>query len=211
MNTTGKTKSQKQTAKANPLEGLANIATSTAKQMTYEASRIPQDFMKELLGIKPPEASHFGEIAPGETVEMNTVFSNQHQEIIKNRKQIAFERKLLQQEKIHVEKTTNELKVHLSVIQREIISLAEKTEGLAKETEIAAMQVTVEPGIYHVIFFQKLFEFIQSFKKKIEEAAVWLHVSNKRASKKNRWGANFKKHGAKYLLSSEHYVARSAG
>ena len=60
-------------------------------------------------------------------------------------------------------------------------------------------------------YCRKLLEFIKSFVKKVEEASVWLHALNKRSAKKNVWGANYKKFGAKYLLSGEHYLQRSAG
>lgn len=210
MDKNQKNKNQKQATQANPLESLKDIAQTTAKQMKQEVSRMPQDFMSHLFGAAPQE-TFSGEIIPGASVEFKNVYSGEQVIINKDKKQLAFSRRLLKEEELKVEKKTNELKIQLNVIQRELISLAEKTEGLAKETEIAVMQSPIEPGVYHVIFFEKLLEFIQSFKKKIEEARVWLQSVNKRAAKKNAWGANYKKHGAKYLLSSEHYVSRSAG
>jgi hypothetical protein len=62
-----------------------------------------------------------------------------------------------------------------------------------------------------VIFFEKLLEFVKSFRKKINQSNVWLSSANKRAGKKGSWKSNYQQHGAKYLLSGEHYVARSAG
>jgi len=53
-------------------------------------------------------------------------------------------------------------------------------------------------------------EFMKSFRKKIEDAQIWLHASNKRAEKKNFW-STYKKHGSKFLLSPDHYLQRSAG
>jgi hypothetical protein len=213
MNKNDKGKNQKQVIKANPLESLKDIAGSTAKQMRQEAAKMPQDIMQQMFGVAR-RASYSGEIVPGETLEVRDVFSGKQVENDRLKKQVAFERrlrKLMEEEGRREEKKKNELKIQLSVIQKEIVSLAEKTEGLAEETEIAVMQAPVEPGVYHVIFFEKLFEFIKSFKKKIEEASVWLHAVNARAAKKNAWGANYKKHGAKYLLSGEHYLSRSAG
>ena len=70
----------------------------------------------------------------------------------------------------------------------EVVVLADTTQDLGAEVKVAAMQAPVEPGIYHVIFFEKLLEFVRSFRKKIEEASVWLYASNKRAQKKKRRG-----------------------
>lgn len=204
-------KSQRVVRQPNPLEALKDIGTSTAKQMRQEAAKMPGDFMEQLLGIRPMGKNYSGEIVPGEALNFKDVFAGKHEEIARLRKQTALERKLLEEEKIQVEKKSNELRIQLSAIREEIIVLAQKTEGLAEETQIAAMQAPIEPGVYHVIFFEKLLEFINSFTRKIEEAGVWLHAVNKRAARKNAWGANYKKHGAKYLLSGEHYLQRSAG
>src|SRR3989344_1908364 len=177
MNNNNK-KGQKFTRQPNPLEALKDIGTSTADQMKREASKLPGDFMEQLLGIRPQPKNFSGEIIPGESLEFTEVFSGRYEEIVKTKNQIALE---------------------------------QKTESLAEETKIAALQGPVEPGIYHIIFFEKLLDFLKSFSKKIEEASVWLHAVNKRAAKKNVWGAHYKSHGAKYLLSSEHYLQRSAG
>jgi len=206
-----KHKSQKLAKQPNPLEALKEIGTSTAKQMREEAAKLPADFMEQLLGIKPQSKKYSGEIVPGEAIEFNEVFSGQYEEIKRSQAQISLERKMLEEEKASIDKKTNELRMNLSAIREEILILAQKTEGLAEETVIAAMQAPIEPGVYHVIFFEKLLEFMKSFSRKIEEAGVWLHAVNSRAAKKNAWGSNYKKHGSKYLLSSEHYLQRSAG
>jgi len=206
-------KKQKQKVVSNPLEQLKDIATDTANQMKQEARDLSVDFMSQMFGTPAASSSesYTGEISLGESVAINEIYSGTYEQNKKIKQQTQFERRLLDEERIHIEKKRNELRVQLQAVQTEIVRLAEKTEGLGKEAQIAAMQAPIEPGIYHVVFFEKLFEFIKSFRKKIEEAAVWLQSVNSRASKKNAWGSAYKKHGAKYLLSSEHYVARSAG
>jgi len=211
MDKNGKSKLLKQVQRANTLEALKDIGTSTANQMKEEAAKIPEDFMEQLFGIKTPNKKYSGEIEAGEAIELNEVLSGKREEFVIARKQQRLERQLLEQERIQTERKSNELRIQLKTIQEQILILAESTEELAQETQIAAMQVTVEPGVYHVIFFEKLLEFIKSFRKKIDEAGVWLHSANSRASKKNAWGNNYKKSGGKYLLSSEHYLQRSAG
>ena len=167
--------------------------------------------MEQLLGIRPQTRNFSGELVPGEALEFTEVFSGRYEEIQRTKKQISLERRLLEEERVQVEKRSNELRMHLQVIREEILVLAQKTQNLAEESEIAAMQAPIEPGVYHVFFFEKLLSFLKSFSKKIEEASTWLHAVNSRAAKKNMWGANYKKHGAKYLLSGEHYLQRSAG
>lgn len=211
MDKNNKAKVQKLFQRANTLEALKDIGGSTANQMKKEAARLPEDFMETLFGINTPEKKYSGEIEAGEAIELTEVLSGRREEIVKIRKQMALERKLLEEERVRTEKKKNELRLQLKAIQEEILILAEQTGQLAEETQVAAMQVTVEPGVYHVIFFEKLLDFIKSFRRKIEEAQVWLHTVNRRAAKKNAWGARYQKSGAKYLLSGEHYLQRSAG
>ena len=195
---------------ANPLESLKDIGSGTIKSLKEDLlSQAPKDFIDQILGPRPRNFS--GEIIAGESLEVSEVLSGEHEEKLKLRHQLHLERTLRIEEKENIDKKTNELRIQLSSIQEEILELAQGTQDLAEETQIAAMQAPVEPGIYHILFFEKLLEFVKSFRKKIEEASVWLHATNKRAAKKNAWGANYKKHGAKYLLSGEHYISRSAG
>lgn len=211
MNNNTKKPQQKSTSIPNPLEAIKEVGQQTAAQMREEIRDLPKNLVDELLGIKQPGKNYSGEITPGASLEMNEVLSGRHQEEIVTRQKISLERGLLQEERAQSERKTNELKMQLHAIQQELIKIAQNTETLAVETEIAAKMTAIDPGIYHVVFFEKLLEFIKSFRKKIGEAGVWLHSVNARASKKNAWGNNYKKHGAKYLLSGEHYVARSAG
>lgn len=211
MDKTGKNKSSKVLRQPNPLEALKDIGSSTAQQMRREASKLPGDFMDQLFGMRPHARNYSGELVPGEAIEFSEVFSGKYEDIQKTKRQLDLERRLIQEEKFQIEKKTNELRMYLKGVREEIIVLAQKTESLAEESQVAAMQAPVEPGVYHVIFFEKLLEFIKSFRRKVEEASVWLHAVNRRAAKKNAWGTRYKQYGAKYLLSGEHYLQRSAG
>lgn len=203
-------KAKRQIKHTNVLESLKDVGGSTAntikKDLIGEASR---DFIQELLGTRKPKKVS-GEIMPGEALEIEDALSPRAQEILKYKKQAALERRLRSEEKEISEKKGNQLRVQLQALQQEILSLATSTQDLAEEAQIAAMQAPIEPGVYHVVFFEKLLEFVKSFRKKIEEASVWLQGTNKRAEKKNYW-ARYKKHGSKFLLSPDHYLTRSAG
>ena len=114
------------------------------------------------------------------------------------------------EEKRRVEEKGNELRLKLHALMQEIYNLAKTTQGLGEQVEVAAMQAPANPGVYHVIFFEKLLEFIKSFRKKIEDAGIWLQAANKRSEKKNYW-AMYKKKGSSFLLAPDHYLQRSAG
>lgn len=189
---------------------VRNIASSAVDSIKEDLiKKAPQDFMEQIFGVSRDQKIS-GQIDAGEQLQMRDVYSGKREIVENQKKQFAFERRLHEEEIFRIQRKSNELRIQLKVLMEEVVVLADTTQDLGTEVKVAAMQAPVEPGIYHVIFFEKLLEFIKSFRKKIEEASVWLHVSNKRAEKKNYW-ARYKKHGAKFLLSGEHYLSRSAG
>ena len=205
-----KKQSRKSDQRQNFIESLKDIGAGTAKGISQDVLR-SQDFIDQILGIKRQQQQRYsGEITPGEALEISDIFSGKYESEKKLKQQIALERKLKEEEKARIEKKSNELKLQLKALMQEVAQLSQSTQNLAKEVQVASMQAPVEPGIYHFFFFEKLFEFIVSFRKKVEDASVWLHATNLRAQKKNYW-ARYKKLGSKFLLSGEHYLTRSAG
>lgn len=210
MDKAQKGKFAKQLRRANVLESLKDIGGSTGKTIKEDLVKPgSEEFFKQLFGAPEPK-KYSGDIQPGETVELREIFAGKQEQISKQKGQISLERRLLEEEKILVEKKTGELRLQLHAISQEVYQLAKSTQGLAEEVKVAAMQVPVEPGEYHVVFFEKLLDFIKGFRKKIEDAGLWLHATNKRAERKNYW-AMYKKKGSSFLLAPDHYLQRSAG
>jgi len=206
-----KPKAQRQIKQSSVLESIKDVGVSTAKTVKKDLLQgTSKDFIQQLLGNYPTKRAS-GEVFPGESLEFDEVLNGKHAENIKLKRQVQLERGLRQEEEQRSNKKANELKLQLNAIMQEIEALAETTQELGDEVKIAIMQAPIEPGVYHIVFFTKMLEFAKSFRKKINEAVVWLHAANKRAEKKNVWGQRYKKHGAKFLLSSEHYLTRSAG
>ena len=194
----------------NVLESLKDIGSSTGNTIKKDIARgVSQEFINQLLG-KKYDKKYSGDIMAGEAVEMEEIYSGRREETLKLKNQLALERKLREEEKIQTEKKSNDLRIQLHALMQEVANLAKSTQDLGEETKLASMQAPIEPGVYHLVFFEKLLEFIKSFRKKIDDAQVWLHTTNSRAEKKNYW-ARYKKHGGKFLLAADHYLTRSAG
>lgn len=192
------------------LESLKDLGDNTTKSVQKDllegASR---DMLRQILGeVQPKKVS--GEIKAGESIEFNELLEGRHDERLEERKRASLQERLQQEETRNVKTKNEELKVRLHALQQEVAKLAEATQELGQGTKVAAMQSTVEPGVYHLIYFEKLLEFIQSFRKKVQDASTWLNSTNERAQKKNYW-SKYKKHGSKFLLSPDHYLTRSAG
>ena len=186
-------------AKQNVIESLKGIGAG-----------VSNDFFNDLLGFKGSPKKISAEIGAGESMDINESFSASFEENKKLKAQILLERNLSSDEKRLSEEKIGKLRVQLQALISEIAKLAFSNQELAQESKIAMMEVPVNPGIYHIVFFEKLISFMQSFRKKIEEAGIWLHSSNKRSEKKNYWSM-YKKKGSSFLLSPDHYLQRSAG
>lgn len=199
MDKTQKAKVQKNIRRSNILESLRDIGTNSAGSL-----------LEQITGFYPEPQKYSGEITPGQSLKFNELFSGQHKENLKLQKQLTLERKLAEEERIQSQRKSNELRVQLQALIQQVVGLAKATSNLGQEIESAAMQAPAQPGIYHLVFFEKLLEMIISFRKKIEDASVWLSASNKRTEKKNYW-AMYKKKGASFLLAPDHYLQRSAG
>ncbi len=203
-------KNKPSVVKRNVIESLKDLGGDFSAQGADLLKSTSEDFFKELIGLKTPSVNRSGEIKAGESMEMSAVISGKDAENKKLRAQIMLERNLVAEERSLAERKMHELRLQLQAITVEISKLAASTSSLATQAEIAMIEVPVNPGVYHVIFFEKVLEFLQSFRKKIDQAATWLTSVNKRAQKKNYWSM-YKKKGSSFLLSPDHYLQRSAG
>lgn len=203
-------KSKTGMVKRNVIESLKDLGGDFTGQGADLLKNTSEDFFRELMGMARPEVKRSGEITPGESLQMSSVLSGKEEENKKLRAQISLERNLSSDEHRLSQEKMQSLRVQLQAITVEIGKVAASTGNLATQTEIAMVEVPVNPGVYHVIFFEKVLEFLQSFRKKIDQASVWLEGSNKRAEKKNYWSM-YKKKGSSFLLSPDHYSQRSAG
>lgn len=210
MVNTNKKKNQPLPTGQNVLESIKDLGLGASDQVKNLVKDTSEDFFRELLGLQSQKIKRSGELLPGKSVNMGDILNGKEDKDQKTRKQFSFENTVLKEESRISREKTSELKMQLQSIMEEVKEVAESTQGLAEATKAAALSAPIEPGIYHIRFFQNLLEFLKSFRKRIDLAATWLNSSNKRAEKKNYWNM-YKKKGSSFLLSPEHYSQRSAG
>jgi hypothetical protein len=195
----------------NPLEALRELSSSAATSFRKDLlSPMPAEFGNQIFGGGFPEKNFSGEIVPGESLEIREVYSGRRQEYEVSESQRRVETTLLREENILIERRLGELRLRIQSIHQEIKKVVEVTPKLTREIQIAALQAPVSASDYDLNMLDNIWAFIRNFRKNAQQAQVWLSAANKRASKKNMWGQNYKKYGAKYLLSGEHYASRSA-
>jgi hypothetical protein len=205
-----KKKAQQLRTKQNVLESLKDLGIGAGSQTGDFLKNTSEDFFKELMGFSAQKVKRSGEISAGQSVQMSEVMSGKEEENKHLRAQISLERQLSVDEKRVSQDKSNELRVQLQALMQEVQKVAASTQNLAEVTQVTMMTAPIEPGVYHITFFQNVLNFLQSFRKKIDYTANWLQSSNKRAEKKNYWSM-YKKKGSSFLLSPDHYLQRSAG
>lgn len=205
-----KKKNSSQRTKQNVLETLKDLGMGAGDSIKNDLfAKGSEDFFKQLMGI-PRQEKRSGSIGPGESLNMSEALSGKEEENKRLRAQISLERQMSADEQRVSQDKSNSLRVQLQALTQEVVKVAQSTGNLAEATQVAMIQAPASPGVYHLIFFEKVLEFLQSFRAKIDSATTWMQSSNKRAQKKNYWNM-YKKKGSSFLLSPDHYLQRSAG
>ncbi len=205
-----KQKQVKQISQANVLESLKDLSGGVGKSLTNDLMKESgAEFMRQLLGLKPRTKAS-GQLERGQSFEPGKVMTGEYQQQETLKKQIRFERRILEEQKAEIEKKNSQLKLQLHAITQEIQAVVVSTPKLAQQVEMASLTSSNDPGIYHLIFLEKILEFLKSFRKKIENASAWLTATNKRANKRNFWN-QYKQQKGQALLNPETYSQRSAG
>ncbi|MFI5240859.1 MAG: DUF5660 family protein, partial [Microgenomates group bacterium] len=151
-----KKKNQHTVGKQNVIESLKDLSSSSASGISDMFKSTSEDFFSELIGISSPKKKVSGELQMGESLEMSEALKGKTEENKRLRAQISLERQLVQEERRRSNEKSDELRVQLHALVSEVNKLAQTTGNLADETKIAMMEAPVNPGIYHIIFFEKL-------------------------------------------------------
>ena len=206
-----KSKKSKFIENKNVLESINSIGSQTIDTIKSETKATSDEFFRQLLGEqKNLQQKKSTELPLGQTLNMNEFVSGETEKRKELEQQIFFERRLFSEEKQESQKKIQELRVRLQAIQTEASRLVASTANLSENVKAAVMQGTVKADEYQIGFFESIVQMIVSFRKKIDNAVVWLQNTNKRSEKKNYW-TQYKKKGAGFLLSGESYSQRSAG
>lgn len=206
-----KAKLQKQIKTKNVLEAINEIGSSVVNTAKNETKAVSDEFFRQLLGQqKKSQEKRSADLSAGSAVNMSEVMSGKDQQNKKLQEQMYFERRLFSEERQETQKKLQELRLRLQAIQTEAAKMIASTASLSQEVRNAVLSGVVDPSEYQINFFENIIKLISDFRKKIDGAVVWMQGQSKRAEKKNYW-SQYKKKGASFLLSPDHYVQRSAG
>ncbi len=184
----------------NLLETLGSIPSGVTSTTVTEFGKIGGEIANALIGslgksgeLKPNQEITFGGEQPAETPEQPRI-----QPMVEFRPRpdhTAAEQETRQQ---------------LEAVRAELKALIASLKNLHQEVQTAVSQDVVQPGIYHVNFYEQLRTFIKVLREQVEDSRTWLSAFTTRKKKLGYWGM-YKKHGTTFCLSSERTLATSAG
>jgi hypothetical protein len=191
------------------LEALRDLGSGFVDSATHDlAEGLAESAAGQIIG-QPKR--NFGNLAPNEALDLTKIRSQEAPKESVRQPLVQEFADLRRQEKMIFTRKEQEVKLQIKAIQEELRKLAESTEGLAQEVKVATMQVSVEPGVYHLTFLESLRQLIELFRKRVENSKSWLSLANHRAKKRSYYWSQVGQSGTKFMLSQERYMATQAG
>ena len=104
-----------------------------------------------------------------------------------------------------------EVKQKIEEVLAELKKLAAEIATLGSDIDKAVHEAVVNPGTYHVNFFEALRRFLLQLRKRVHESSDWLAISSQRKQAQNHYWGGVKKAGTSFMLSNERTLATQAG
>ena len=122
-----------------------------------------------------------------------------------------YRREILHGERKIARENTQVLEMKIQEIIVELKRLTKSSKMLEVEfREATVEQRIVNPGKYHVSFFEWLLTVVKTARIKVEDSGAWLSMFASKKNKRQYWNM-FKKHGTTFGLSNERVVATQTG
>lgn len=200
MNIKGQNSKRKGPRNDSLIEALRQMGSDVSDNFTNDfLGKIPQDIFTQS-GLKPTNQFDFPSPENSYRQE-NENFLQRFRKVEKQR----------HQEKLVFTAKERETKAQVTTLIGEVKKLSEAVGNLDQSIKTVVMQEPVDPGVYHLGFFEKLIAFLRSLTQKVEDATAWATAASGKAKKRSYYWGQVKKSGAKFLLSQERYMSTQAG
>lgn len=203
-------KQTKQYVDPNPIEAIRDIGSGVAQSTQDLAKGMVTDWWEQMLGTgaysEKSKEKKGGDLQEGQEINLA---ENKKQTFVEPA--LNYRREILGGEKKIQQESTRVIEMQI----REIIVELKKLTSSSKELQVQFKQATVEqlpvnPGKYHINFFEWLLITIKTARMRVEESANWLSMFSSKKKKRQYWSM-FKKHGTTFGLSNERVVATQTG
>lgn len=183
---------------ANFIEALKSIGSQSTSSFGKDVvGGVAKNFVQDLTGSRTQAFENRENSQDIETrIKQEALALQRHKEITETK---VFDRK------------QEEAKAKIEAIKEQLQLLIKELAGMDKELEKAIEEEIVNPGTYHVNYFEKIRKFLIDLRKRVADSANWLEMSNQRkAAQQGYWG-QVRKSGTKFMLSQERTLATQAG
>ncbi len=193
----------------NPVEAVRDVVSDVGKGMLSDA-------WKQMLAPEQlPSKDTSGDLAEGEYLDLAKLQKKEEQNPNEKRPNIApaidYTREVLYGERKIARENTQVLEMKIQEIIVELKRLTKSSKVLEIEFREATIeQRIVNPGKYHVSFFEWLLTIVKTARIKVEDSGAWLSMFQSKKTKRQYWNM-FKKHGTTFGLSNERVVATQTG
>ncbi len=210
---------------------LVNTTKQTIKEDVAEG--LPSEFIRQLLGFDLPggQSTHettasssgheeqpavSGELKAGEVLHLGKAKSERKPAAASHKEAGEIARDYMDRIKHGSERASrrevSEMDEKIRQIMNELGKLVKSSAILQSEfAEVAVENKPVNPGRYHLTFFEWMLTVIRTARQKVEDSGAWLSTVKGKNSKKSGYWVMFKKHGTSFGLSNERSVATQTG
>lgn len=182
------------------LESLRSLGSGVGKTVTKDVvGKGASDALKSLFGTFPQPTQ--GEFRPNQPLD----FSRERYSPYPLRRPEAA---VARPQPVKLEETG--IKEKIEAVRMELKALAQSVKQLHSKVTNTISETPVDPGIYHLNFFERLKGILKILRQQVDDSRSWLALWTTRKKKMGYWG-KYKKHGTQFGLSSERTVATQAG
>lgn len=195
----------------NQNEVVRDLPGAVAKSLKDDlAEGVVSGLWNQMLGVevdkKGKKTPNSGDLKPGEELNLQKRAEFQRAE-----PGIDYAREIIQGERKIRASESHEIKFRIQEIQVELKKLTKTSRELEIEfKDIALETMPVNPGKFHLNFFEWVLSQIRRARMRIEDSAHWVTTMRSKKSQRQYWNL-FKKHGTSFGLSGERIVATQTG
>jgi len=175
-----------------------DIVQKTAKDLVGD---VTSGVIKGIFGksgnLEPNQTIDFSQMETPKLATVETFFK-------------PFSNPLERRENIIVTQTEMAISKEINEIRCELKMLIKAAKELSKEADNSVSERLVNPGIYHLNFFERLKLILKVARQQIEDSKTWMTAMQSKKAQKGYW-AMFKKHGTSFAMSNERALASSMG
>ncbi len=203
---------------------ITGLETVEAKSITDEIKGLGKDlndsFWKDLFGASAGDVTEqvfgaevrkgHGDLAPGREVSLGNKSEKHKETFEKTEAHIEYFEKIKESALTSERGEQAMVRQQLEQIRAELASIKSASSELENVVKTVNMQMPVNPGRYHVTFFEWLLTRLASARRNLESSANWLNLFKSKKQQKQYWSMA-KKHGTTFSLSQERTAATQTG